>query len=186
MDDKKARKDYTDARKAYGDSIRAQKTKHWFEWISNMDKGSSDIWKAADFVSGTPFDGCRTRVPSLMIKKEDGSVHQASSNDEKAVAFKEAFFPPPKPDDDSLSASTQLEFPSSSVGSVFDSDDANYRPAWKFSLPTDAQIQQSFQRLAPGKATCPGTPTNDILRRSANIISPYIGPLYRCRQWKVF
>jgi len=44
---------------------------------------------------------------------------------------------------------------------------------------SNAQIERTFRRMTLGKATCQGTPTNDLLRNCADILVPYIGPLYR-------
>jgi ribonuclease HI len=187
MGDDTAKKAHTRARRAYGTSIKLQKTKHWYDWISNMSSSSTEIWKAAQFVSGDASDGCRSRVPTLIVKDDNGTPCRITSNAEKAEAFRNTFFPPPaavSPPTPSSAASSRLEFPSSSTTSNIYSPPSvakprTYKPAWEFSLPTDAQIMRVFKKLAPGKATSPGTPSNDLLRNCADLLAPFIGPLYR-------
>jgi hypothetical protein len=53
------------------------------------------------------------------------------------------------------------------------------KPAWKFEPPTDSQILQAFKGMKRGKATMPGTVPNDVLNICADLLAPYIGPIYR-------
>jgi hypothetical protein len=131
MGDDEARKAHARARRAYGTSIKLQKTKHWYDWISNMNSTSTEIWKAAQFVSGEASDGCKSRVPTLIVNDEDGKSHRITSNAEKAEAFRNTFFPPPAAvctSPPTSAASTRLEFPSSSFASSTSSPSPTARP----------------------------------------------------------
>ena len=152
---------FHDARAAYGKAIAAQKTQHWFEWTTSMTSTSTDIWTAARFVGGGSTDGCKTRVPTLVLKDPvSGQTVRKTTNSDKAQTLRDAFFPPPA----NLSHSPDHS--------------SNTDPAWTFRLPSDIQIQRTFQRLTAGKATCRGTPPNDLLRNCADLLAPHIGPLY--------
>jgi hypothetical protein len=75
------------ARRTYLDEIDKQKKQHWKDFLDNPD----NIWKAARYAkpSGTAMD-----IPELSV---DGQRYQ--SDEEKAKALMEAFFPtPPMPE----------------------------------------------------------------------------------------
>jgi len=151
-------------RAAYGEAIKEQKNRHWADWLTNMSSNSSDIWTTASLVTNAPTDGSRARVPTLITKDEDGVAQRLSKNSEKSLAFHKAFFPLPRTDP--IETEHEHEEP------------ATHTP-WPFQLPTDMQIMRTFQDMAPGKATKEGTPSNDLLKNCADILSPHIGPLYR-------
>jgi len=179
--DESLKKQHNRARRNYGNSIQQQKTNHWFDFTANITSTSSDLWTAGKFVLGGPTDGCRTRVPTLTVPHADGTIRRTSSNADKAKAFRDAFFPMPqtKTSIPLSSQSSRLSFPSSSTPSVPESTDVVTDAAWTFKPLTDAQIKRTFQRMTLGKATCRGTPTNDLLRNCADLLAPHIGPLYR-------
>ncbi|KAJ3996208.1 hypothetical protein F5050DRAFT_1571987, partial [Lentinula boryana] len=82
-------------------------------------------------------------------------------NSEKEKIYRGAFFPPPP---DTTNVPT----------------DENYPPSrWNFIPPTNRQILQAIRRLKNGKATRPGTIPNDVFKIVAELIVPYLGPIYR-------
>ena len=75
------------ARRTYLDEIDKQKKQHWKDFLDNPD----NIWKAARYAK--PSSGA-TVVPELSV-----DVKRYQSDEEKAKALMEAFFPtPPKPE----------------------------------------------------------------------------------------
>ncbi|KAG2071125.1 hypothetical protein BDR04DRAFT_1154716 [Suillus decipiens] len=47
------------------------------------------------YVSLEPIDRGKSHIPTLTVKKLDGSTVEATTNDEKSTLITEAFFPPP-------------------------------------------------------------------------------------------
>ncbi|KAF5367638.1 hypothetical protein D9615_010583 [Tricholomella constricta] len=67
--------------RAMSDKIEEKRREHWIEWLENID--ARQIYTA-------------NKVPDLRTKV-DGIPKMATTNDEKAEALAESFFPPPPP-----------------------------------------------------------------------------------------
>ncbi len=76
--------------------------------------------------------------------------------------YSEAAFFPPKPA--MMVAPPDMQYPP---------------PAWEFCLITNGQIERTFKRMKPLKATKPGTIPNCVLTHCADLLAPHIGPVYR-------
>ncbi|PBK59489.1 hypothetical protein ARMSODRAFT_899192, partial [Armillaria solidipes] len=129
------------------------------EWLEAA--GSSSIWEICSFISQPSSDGGRARVPDLVVKQTGHPIRRIKDNSEKGDVFRMAFFPP-KP---TISAVPRnIQYPP---------------PAWEFCLITDEQVERTFKRMKPLKATKPGTIPNSVLVHCADLLAPHIGPIYR-------
>ncbi|OJA20650.1 hypothetical protein AZE42_13544 [Rhizopogon vesiculosus] len=97
-----------DARSLYADEITSTKKQHWIDWLEDLE--GNDIWTANRYVTSEPSDGSRSRIPTLTVTHADGSITEASTNDEKSRLIAESFFPPP-PAVDSVPQDQWLQSP---------------------------------------------------------------------------
>ncbi|KAJ6593068.1 hypothetical protein B0H19DRAFT_916958, partial [Mycena capillaripes] len=88
-------------------------------------------------------------------------VNSAVTNEDKARWLQEEFFPPKM-----------------QVSSV-PSDPKYPPPAWDWKLVSDAIIHRAIGQMKPYKATFPKTPANCVFRECANLLMPFLGPIYR-------
>lgn len=75
----------------YANPIQETKKQHWQEWLKDI-KGN-DIWTANRYVTSTPTDRGKTRIPTLTKNNPDGSKTSASTNAEKSQMIAQALFP---------------------------------------------------------------------------------------------
>ncbi|KAJ3881814.1 hypothetical protein F5051DRAFT_320960, partial [Lentinula edodes] len=114
------------------------------------------MWDVGKLVEKGHTDGGRTRVPGLTVGRQT-----INDNVGKDYIFRDAFFPPPP---------TTANVPTTSPYPP---------PAWTFEPPTDRLITSAIRRMKNGKATRPGTIPNDLFKATADLIVPYLGPIYR-------
>jgi hypothetical protein len=85
-------KEHRKHRNRYSEEIKKMKKDHWLDWLESIN--SNEIWITNKYLNAEPSDGSAARIPTLTIKKPDGSSEQATSNAEKSEALARAFFPP--------------------------------------------------------------------------------------------
>jgi len=78
---------------AYTDEIKKAKQQHWLNWLENIE--GNNLWTANRYISSEPRDGGKTRIPMLMMKKADGTIDEAATNNEKSIMIAKSFFSPP-------------------------------------------------------------------------------------------
>ncbi|KAE9393567.1 hypothetical protein BT96DRAFT_775233, partial [Gymnopus androsaceus JB14] len=118
-------------------------------------------WGAAKMVQWGFSDGGVVRIPELEVRDADGTMRCLTSNEDKAEAFKSAFFPPA---------------PAASLVP----DNAEYPPeAWSFRPPQNHQIAAAIRRMKLYKATKAGTIPNMLFLKANKYFVPHLGPLYR-------
>ena len=71
------------------------KTQHWQDFLK-MAQGP-DIWTANRYISNLPGDGGQQRIPTLKVPQANGMTIEVTTNNEKAAAFHQSFFPPKPP-----------------------------------------------------------------------------------------
>ena len=171
--DELAHRVYKDARNAYGSMIDIAKRAHWEEFLQSVDERT--VWTAHRYASGDPTDGGKARVPTLSLgRREDGTLDEAISNEEKDCAFAAAFFSAPDQDEP---PNDDYEYPD---------------PKFPFSPISDLQIKRAISKLGPYKAPGPDGISNSMYIRCAEFIVPHLGPIYRATfrvgvypaQWK--
>ncbi|KAJ7639657.1 hypothetical protein DFH06DRAFT_922415, partial [Mycena polygramma] len=85
-------------------------------------------------------------------------------NEEKTRWLRQEFFPPKMP-----------------VSSV-PADPVYPAPAWTWKPLSNKILHDAIARMKPYKATLPGTPPNCVFQECANILVPFLGPIYRSLQ----
>nr|GAT43545.1 predicted protein [Mycena chlorophos] len=156
-------------KREYFQAIRAQKRKHWKEWLEETTERS--VWLAYKYAAA-PANPTASRVPPL--KRADGSV--ASSSQEKCSLLLDTFFPPPPPAD---------------LSDTHDVEHDDQLPHWKV---TAHEILHAIRDLSPFKA--PGNPgiPNIAIQKAAEKVAPILTAIanasfalaYHPTEWRVF
>ena len=76
----------------YGEAIKRAKTQHWQDFLETVQ--GPDIWTVNRYISNPPGDGGRQRIPTLKVPQVNGTSTEVTTNEEKAAAFHQSFFPP--------------------------------------------------------------------------------------------
>ncbi|PPR08171.1 hypothetical protein CVT24_012137 [Panaeolus cyanescens] len=119
------------------------------------------MWVAGKMVLGNGGDGTRARIPPLAVKDDGRNVRLAVSNEDQGKAFFEAFFP-------------KRTAPRASGG------EGEYpRERWKYETVTDEEISEVIRSLKPYKKSKSGTPPNSVFINARDILTPYLGPIFR-------
>lgn len=84
--------EYKSLKNQYANEIASTKKQHWIDWLEDIE--GNDLWTANRYISSDPSDGGKARIPTLVLKKPDGSTIEATTNAEKSTLIAEAFFPP--------------------------------------------------------------------------------------------
>lgn len=147
-------------RNSYTSAIRKAKLDHWTEWLEELVSNGVDVWKLSKLVTNPSSDGGRTRIPELETRTAD-TVTYVDENEEKAKAFYREFFPRPP---ETSWVPTNHDYP---------------RPKFKFNPITNQQVERTFKGMKQNKATKPGTPHNNVMRNTADLLAPHIGPIFR-------
>lgn len=74
------------------ETIKASKDAHWVDWLENAN--AREIYTANKYVTNEPSDLSCARIPDLNTTV-NGAPAVASTNNAKAQALAESFFPPP-------------------------------------------------------------------------------------------
>ena len=107
----------------------------WRDFVEKADEKS--IWKIKKYMDSTPMT---MYIPTLN--------NSATTNEEKAKEFKEAFFPPPPPAD--LTDIREIDYP---------------EPVPCCIQITMQQLQRAVEKLAPDKAPGPDEISNRVLKQ---------------------
>jgi Endonuclease-reverse transcriptase len=159
VEDHLSHQDLQQAQQKYAANIIKAKMDHWNSYLENAD--SSTIWTANKYITNPAGDGDQSRIPTLKVKGNDGFTREVNMNEGKAKVLAEVFFPP-KP----ATSSVPQEF--------------SYPDLLPSPLPiTEEQIHAHIAKLSPFKAPGPDRIPNIILQKSANLIVPYLLPIYR-------
>jgi hypothetical protein len=151
--------EYRKARNTYSEAIKRAKEECWSTWLANIDESS--MWKASSFMSTSPTDTSRARVPTLSETNEQGEKVEARTSAEKTKLFATEFFPKPP---------GHLQI---------DEDEQEYdAPKFEFEPITDDHITSTIKKLKPFKAPDTGEFSNSILINCADVIVPRLGVLY--------
>ncbi|TFY52504.1 hypothetical protein EVJ58_g9980 [Rhodofomes roseus] len=161
--------EYRSLRNRYGDQIRSAKRAHWDAWLEEADTRS--IWTVGKYIRAGSSDGSKSRIPPL---RRPNSTTLERDNTAKSEILYETFFPQPPPDIDQPDAEP---FPPN---------------AFEFAHVTDEQIADACHRLKEFKAAGPDGIPNEVYKRCADLLIPYLGPLFRATfdlhhypdQWK--
>ncbi|KDQ22206.1 hypothetical protein PLEOSDRAFT_36361, partial [Pleurotus ostreatus PC15] len=99
-------------------------------------------------------------MPTLRNKvgRKEERIHD---NPEKAKVFYKLFYPPPP---ELSSVPRNAQYPEA---------------RWDFRVITNEQIETTIHRLSLYKATKPGTAPNSVFTHCADLLTPYLGTLYR-------
>ena len=83
---------HRDIRNKYGEAIKCAKTQHWQNFLETAQ--GPDIWTANWYISNPLGDSGRQRIPTLKVPQANGTSSEVTTNEEKAAAFHQSFFPP--------------------------------------------------------------------------------------------
>jgi hypothetical protein len=142
------------------EALRQAKDEHWVEWLKGLDVET--VWGAGRLMMGIPTDGGRTRIPALQ-RKELGaeSSEEMSSNTGKSALLYKEFFPP------KMAVST------------VPSDPVYPAPAYEWKPISDVLLHRVIARMKPYKATRARSFANCVFKFNADLLVPYLGPIYR-------
>ena len=147
------------ARNDYNDLIDTSKRQHWDSWLDSIS--SKSIWDAHKFTSNPASDGSKARIPTLRVKNGDGTYTEILDNQGKSKALHEVFFYQPP----------------ANFGV-----DPNYHyedPIMGFEEVSNEQIARVAKGLNPYKAPGLNSISNSVLTHCADLLAPYLGPIYR-------
>jgi hypothetical protein len=151
---------YRSKRNAYASAIEKSKREHWENFLEGIDQKT--VWTAHRYASADTTDGGCTRIPTLKQVQADGSVLTAETNTDKADMLYGTFFPKPGNEVETIPA--QFQYPT---------------PAFDYQPITDAQIRRAIDKLNSFKAPGANGIPNIVWKQCANVLLPYIGPLFR-------
>ena len=135
------------------------KQQHWTDYLKGTT--GNDVWTVNRYIREPAGDGGILRIPSLRVIGPDGFTREINTNDGKAKAFSNAFFPNPP-----------------LVSSVL----ANYHYLDPLPDPppiTCERIETQIQRLSPYKASGPDEIPNIVLQKSFDLIADHLLYLFQ-------
>src|SRR5271168_2650149 len=166
--------EYKATRNAYGNLINEQRKNHWLKWLESI--GEQDIWKANRFITAPPADGGKACVPALKSVDASGNQIEVRDNANKSKLLHKVFCYDPPAD------------PGINLGHTY--------PEERFPVGriTNNHIKKAIKRLKPHKAPGMNGIPNSILTNCADILTPYLGPIFRAtfdlehypKQWKKY
>jgi hypothetical protein len=130
------------------------KHKHWADYLEEAT--SDDIWTANRYVKEPSGDGGNPRIPSLKVNNHSGTPIDINTNDEKAKAFADSFFPKPP---QASSVPLNYEYPD---------------PLPNPPPITSKQIEEQICHLSPYKACGPDEIPNIVLQKSYTLIAEHL------------
>ena len=151
--------DLWQACRKYAAEIVKAKTEHWNNFFENAE--GSNIWMVNKCLSNPTGDVGWTRIPTLKVKDDSGNTIEVNTNEGKAKYLVKAFF---------------LTKPPTSLVPQ------DYDPLPLLPAPTqvtEEQIRYHIMKTSPYKAPGPDKIPNIMLQKSANLIVPYLLPIYR-------
>ncbi|KAJ3758521.1 hypothetical protein EV360DRAFT_43697, partial [Lentinula raphanica] len=151
--------EYRRIRCTFAEEVRKAKTTKWVEYLEQAT--TSSVWDIGKMVEAAPTDGGTTRIPNLVVELPNHQQREARTNRNKEEVFRQTFFP--QPPGEPVVPNRPMYPP----------------PAWNFQPPSNRAILQAIQRMKNGKATKPGTLSNDFFKACGKTIVPHLGPIYR-------
>jgi hypothetical protein len=142
----------------YAEEITSTKQQHWLESLEDIE--GYDLWTTNRYISSEPSDGGKTRIPTLTSIGPDNMVSKATMNNKKSRLLAKSFFPPP-PKADLVPPDTIYPDP----------------VEWLPPITPD-QISQVITNLSDYKAPGPDGICNIVFKECANILIPYLTPLF--------
>jgi len=159
VDNHPSHQDLYQAHQKYVTDIAKAKIDHWSDFLENTD--AADIWSVNKYLMNPSGDGGQTRIPTLKVKGNDGIPREVNTNKGKANILSEAFF--------------LLKPAASTVPQAHKYPD----PLPPSAPVTKEQIHAHIAKLSPYKAPGLDRIPNIVLQKSANLIVPYLLPIYR-------
>ncbi len=147
------------ARQNYAKLIERTKLTHWNEFIENASDVT--IWSIHNYMARTPMDRGRTKVPTLHEMDPTGCRIDIHSNQQKGRVLQNYFCPSSTPME---TARTQCVYP---------------KPAFKFQLITNEQIEGAIAALSLMKAPGPNGIGNVIFKQCQSLLTLHLGPIFR-------
>ena len=144
------------------ETISKAKSDHWYNYLDDMAlwQNEGKIWKAnKSYIKNAGNDSASTRVPTMM-DNTPGAQPTHADNNAKCDLFKTAFFIPPP--------TTMPDFDESYPLSAFD-----------MPIITDDLISRVISRSSPKKVPGPSGITNEVLKENSDILTPFLGPIFR-------
>ena len=148
-----------DVAKQYGKAIVDAKKKHWTDFLE--EASDRDLWTTNRYLKNPVGDGGKSRILTLKVKNEDGTLREVAANNEKAETLHKIFFPP-KPDASSVPERYQYPCPLPSPPAI-----------------TNEQVRRHVLSLSPYKASGPDNIPNVVLQKALDHIEDYLGSIYR-------
>ncbi len=142
----------------YADAIFAAKKKHWEEFLEEASE--REMWIANKYLKEPVGDGGSPRIPTLHTKRVNGQKASHTTNEDKANAFGEAFFPA-RPEVSTTPPDYQYPEPLEAKAEI-----------------TESQVTANIKQLAPHKAPGPDGIPNVVLRETAEILAPYLSDIF--------
>lgn len=158
VEDHPSHVEWRNAAKEYAKAVDATRQEHWKDFLEEAT--SQSIWTANKYVTGEPTDGSKSRVPTLKVKQRDGSIQEATTNEQKSAALSSAFFPPPPAESN---IDPNFEYPP---------------PVESFKKFTRDQIIQHVAKLKPYKAPGLDIIPNVVLKQTVGTLADYFSPIF--------
>lgn len=146
-------------RNRYGQMIKDAKRLNWETFLEEVDERT--IWTAHKYVAGEPTDGACSKMPPLKKMERDGTISLTKSEEEKSDLLFKSFF------------AEQKEYGKPAGDFKYPSEVFSYSPM------RNQQIHKAIERLGPHKAPGANGIPNIVLIKTAEMIVPILGPLFR-------
>jgi len=148
----------SEAAKVYVETLERTKKTHWEQWLDKID--ADNIWTAHKYANSAPSDGGAARIPTLK-RSQNGQTVEVDTNNKKCKILYQTFFPSSL---NRTQADISTDYPD---------------PVCEFQPIKDEQIHRAISRLAPFKAPGPNGISNIIFKKCADLLVPWMGPLFR-------
>ena len=136
------RDDYLNKRSEYYHEIKKAKRKTWRSFVEKADEKT--IWTLKKYMDSTP------------IPRYIPTINNATSNEDKAAAFKSTFFPPPP------------------LANLSDIPSTYPDPVPCNSKITTRQLENAINKLSPNKAPGPDEISNLVLKKTFHITQDHL------------
>jgi len=151
--------EYRVARNKFSESIKRTKEEHWKEWLEDLT--ITGTWNFHKYASSDPGDQVHTRIKTLQDPTANGENGTTQDNNRKSELLYNVFFRP-SPENDYV-----------------DPEHAYPPPVCEFNPITDKQIHRAITKLSPYKAPGLNGISNIVFIKCADILVPYMGPIFR-------
>ena len=151
--------EFRTARNNFSESIKKAKKTHWDEWLDQLTP--SNIWDLHRYAASNPTDQIHTRIKTLKDPQIPGTDNATQDNVRKSELLYDVFFRP-SPNNEHVEPNFTYE-----------------PPICDFAPITDKQIHRAIDKLSPYKAPGPNGICNCVYKQCADLLVPYMGPLFR-------